>query len=122
MEHQVRTAAGVFAGTALQAGLKLLHPLVPAWIAADGPSWLGYVSIGVVVMHIGTIYHTLFSRAELDEGTLQALRIIKEAEDNGLPRWQVERMYLELCDMALARAKLKRSTERELKVAENNEN
>ncbi len=116
--YPIRTSLGVIVGVAINAIIKIFSPLfarlsflidlskIQAW---------EYIILGVAVLHIQTIKLYLFKKGSLlGDNEEKALEIIKQAKDKGTPDWQIQKMYIGLCEKVLENVQLKQTTKQEI--------
>ena len=78
---------------------------------------LEYMVIGIVLMHVPTIYFYLSRRgSRLSESEEKAFEIIRMAKAAGMPAAKTQKMYLDLCEAVLRKVTLNESTQREIQT------
>lgn len=101
--YPVRSAVGVLLGAFLNVLIAVLGPVIESNFpinVSEVKAWHSIV-IGLTLAYLPIIPQLLYKRPKFDEATERALQLIKLAEAQGVPRWHIGRLYIELCEAAL---------------------
>lgn len=120
LAHPVRSALGILCGTGLYICTKILTPFLVRFknFELSRLDLWEFLVIGLIILHIQTIFSVIIRRASFDENTEQALRLIREAQEAGLSTWQVKQLYKNLCEKALEKVELDAKTKKEVEKIE----
>lgn len=103
LKHPIRTSLGCIIGYFLfQFGISLKEPYA-SYIPIDLKEMgvLAFISGGVIATHFRVLYGFLFGEKQvLDESLEQALALIREAKENGLPEVHQKKLYQDLIEAA----------------------
>lgn len=110
-KHPMRTSIGALLGVVF---IILNH--VVGNILDDSSSnpfrgideWM-FIFLGVFVTHIPTFVSLLKSEPEFDENIESAFKAIDKAKNEGMPKYQVNQAYRNLCELVLNNSNPKES-------------
>jgi len=106
-----RTAYGVLIGYLLHIVVRIIN-----WFEIETPEFFIYefIVVGLVVMHIRTIFELGVKRRIYNEKIEEQFAVISEAEKRGLGKAHIKLKLLEVCQNALKEAKLNEDTKRRM--------
>ena len=114
-----RTSIGIVVGLLIETIIKLFYPFlsrISNIIDFSGIEYWNYIIVGITIVHVKTIYVILFNREPVfDENTEKAFALIREAKNHGASDFEVQRLYLRVCESILENTILNEATEQEIK-------
>jgi len=119
LSHPLRTTIGMLAGACLKVLADFFEPSLSrmSWVEVEGHDLWKFLVLGVGLAHLRTIVEMIRTRPKFDESIEKAFSVIREAERQGVPKWRIREMYLEVCRMALANVHLKKENQKRVDVA-----
>ena len=102
-EYPLRTTMGFIVGVFLSTIFNISKPLLSniSFLDLNSLELWNFIVIGVLILHISTLYEKLSNKAEFDENTEKAFKLIKKAQENGLEEEKIKLMYQKLCEKSL---------------------
>lgn len=116
-KYPTRTGLGVILGCALSFFTKLFGPVLQQIDIADfdATPWWGWITVGLIIMHIPTIFSVFMQKSIGNDTVDQALELIERGDFSKSERRQLYRNLIEKVSVSLA---LSPNTRREVQQIE----
>jgi hypothetical protein len=114
--YPVRTSLGVVLGAAVWAIACFFKPSLNrlSTVVDFSQPLFAYLALGVFGVHLKTLVQLPRKATLLDESIEKTLAAIDEMKKRGIPSWQIQEMYIKLCETILKKVALNQETQQEI--------